>query len=46
MRGKSISRRLAIFKITDSIKIDLQEVECGSMGWLRIETGGGHLWIQ
>jgi hypothetical protein len=30
----------------DNIKMDLQEVVCGSMDWLsclRIETGGGHL---
>jgi hypothetical protein len=30
----------------DIIKMDLQEVECGvwsGLGWLRIETGGGHL---
>jgi hypothetical protein len=29
----------------DNIKMDLQEVGCGGMiglGWLRIETGGGH----
>jgi hypothetical protein len=30
----------------DNIKMDLQEVGCGiwsGLGWLRIETGGGHL---
>jgi len=29
----------------DNIKMDLQEVGCGSRGssWLRIGTGGGHL---
>jgi hypothetical protein len=27
----------------DSIRLDLQEVGCGGMDWLRIETGGGHL---
>jgi hypothetical protein len=30
----------------DNIRIDLQEVGCGvwtGLGWLRIETGGGHL---
>jgi hypothetical protein len=27
----------------DNIKADLQEVECGDMGWLRIETCVGHL---
>jgi hypothetical protein len=30
----------------DNIKIDIQEVGCGSMAgsiWLGIETGGGHL---
>jgi hypothetical protein len=26
----------------DNIKMDLQEVGCGSMDWLRIGTGGGH----
>jgi hypothetical protein len=29
-----------------NIRIDLQEVGCGvwtGLGWLRIETGGGHL---
>jgi hypothetical protein len=33
----------------DNIKIALQEVGCGvwtGLGWLRIETGGGHLWMQ
>jgi len=27
----------------DYIKMDLQEVGCGSIDWLRIGTGGGHL---
>ena len=27
----------------DNIKMDLQEVGCGYMGWPRIETGGGRL---
>jgi hypothetical protein len=30
----------------DNIEMDLQEVGCGvrtGLGWLRIETGGGHL---
>jgi hypothetical protein len=30
----------------DNIKMDIQEVGCGSVtgsGWLRIGTGGGHL---
>jgi hypothetical protein len=30
----------------DNIKMDLQKVECGFMGWIelvRIETGGEHL---
>jgi hypothetical protein len=27
----------------DNIKVDLQEVGCGVLSWLRIETGGGHL---
>jgi hypothetical protein len=27
----------------DNIKMDLQEVGSGSMDWLRIGTGGGHL---
>jgi hypothetical protein len=27
-------------KWEDNIKMDLQEVGCGGMGWLRIETGG------
>jgi hypothetical protein len=30
----------------DNIKMDLKGVECGvwtELGWLRIETGGGHL---
>jgi len=36
-------------RLEDNIKMDLQEVE-GVVGtgwsWLRIETGGGHLWIR
>jgi hypothetical protein len=38
--GRSIPRWV------DNIKMDLQEVGCSRMtglGWLRIETGGGHL---
>jgi len=27
----------------DNIKMDLQEVSCGCMNWLRIGTGGGNL---
>jgi hypothetical protein len=30
----------------DNIRMDLQEVGCGvwtGLGWLRVETGGGHL---
>jgi hypothetical protein len=27
----------------DNIKMDLQEVGCGGMDWIRIGTGGGHL---
>jgi hypothetical protein len=27
----------------DNIRMDLQEVGCADMGWLRIETGVGHL---
>jgi hypothetical protein len=27
----------------DNIKMDLQEVGCGYMDWLRIATGGGYL---
>ena len=27
----------------DNIKMDIQEVGCGGMDWLRIGTGGGHL---
>jgi hypothetical protein len=34
----------------DNIKMDLQEVRGGVVGtgwsWLRIETGGGHLWVR
>ena len=33
----------------DNIKMDLQEVRegCGDwMSWLRIGTGGGHLWVR
>jgi len=34
----------------DNIKMDLQEVGGGVVGngwsWLRIGTGGGHLWVQ
>jgi hypothetical protein len=32
------------FRFEDNIKMDLQEVECGGtgLGWLGIETGGGH----
>jgi hypothetical protein len=26
----------------DNIKMDLQEVGCRAMGWLRIQTGGGY----
>jgi hypothetical protein len=26
-----------------NIKVDLQEVGCRGMGWLRIETAGGYL---
>jgi hypothetical protein len=31
-----------------NIKMDLQEVGCGGMDWiwLRIGTGGGHLWVR
>jgi hypothetical protein len=27
----------------DNIRMDLQEVGCGGLDWLRIGTGGGHL---
>jgi hypothetical protein len=27
----------------DNIKMDLQEVGCGGMEWIRIGTGGGQL---
>ena len=33
----------------DNIKMDLQEVEGGlgiGWSWLRIGTGGGHLWVR
>jgi 3-oxoacyl-ACP reductase-like protein len=30
----------------DNIKVDLQEVGCGRLGWLRIETGGRQLCVQ
>jgi hypothetical protein len=33
----------------DNIRMDLQEVGCGvwnGLGWLRIETGGGQLWMR
>jgi len=33
----------------DNIKVDLQEVGCGvwtGSSWLRIGTGGGHLWMR
>jgi hypothetical protein len=34
----------------DNIKMDLQEVVGGVVGtgwsWLRIGTGGGHLWVR
>jgi hypothetical protein len=33
----------------DNIKMDLQEVGGGRrdwMSWLRIGTGGGHLWVR
>jgi hypothetical protein len=33
----------------DNIKADLQEVGCGGwsgLSWLRIEAGGGHLWMR
>jgi hypothetical protein len=32
--------------MVDNIKMDLQEVGCGGMGWIelgRMGTGGGHL---
>ena len=36
-------------RLEDNIKMDLQEVE-GVVGtgwsWLRIGTGGGHLWVR
>jgi hypothetical protein len=35
----------------DNVKMDLQEVGGGGVvgtgwSWLRIETGGGHLWVR
>jgi hypothetical protein len=30
-------------KWDDNIRMDLQEVGCEGMDWLRIETGGGQL---
>jgi len=33
----------------DNIKMDLQKVGCGALNgsrWLRIGTGGGHLWMR
>jgi hypothetical protein len=33
-------------RLEDIFRMDLQEVECGvgiGLGWLRIETGSGHL---
>jgi hypothetical protein len=30
-------------KWQDNIKVHLQEMGCGDMGWLRIEPGGGRL---
>jgi hypothetical protein len=27
----------------DNIMMDLQEVGCGGMDWMEIDTGGGHL---
>jgi len=29
----------------DNIRMDLQDVGCG-LGWPRIETGGGRLWVR
>jgi len=29
----------------DNIKMDLQEVGGTGWSWLRIGTGGGHLWV-
>jgi hypothetical protein len=30
-------------RLGDNIKVDLQEMECGGMDWLKIGTVGGHL---
>ena len=30
----------------DNIKMDLQEVGCGVMDWIRIGTAGGHLLMR
>ena len=33
----------------DNINMDLQEVECGSMDWIKLSqegTGGGHLCMR
>ena len=30
----------------DNIKMDLQEVGCGGMEWIRTWTGGGHLLMR
>jgi hypothetical protein len=47
--GKRPLRRLRR-RWEDNIKMDLQEVGGGVMGtgwsWLRIGTGGGHLWVR
>jgi len=33
------------FRWQDKIKMDLQEVKCGGMDWIKLahDTGGGHL---
>jgi hypothetical protein len=41
-RPLGISRR----RWEDNIQIDLQEVGCGGMDWLRIGTVGGHLCMR
>jgi len=33
-------------RLVDNIRMDLQKVGCGYMGWRRLETGGGCLSVR
>jgi len=30
----------------EGMKLDLEEMGCGGMGWIGIGTGGRHLWVR